>query len=345
MAELRSVKKSRRSFWRRPEGVTGTLFLAGMILLGGWAAVTILPPLSVILSSVLYLGISIAVIGVILYMVLDPRMRNLVWYMYKSMMRSVTGLFIQLDPIGILKNYISDLENNLKKMSHQIGNIRGQMRKLKNLIIDNENEIKENLQIAQRAKEKDDQKTMLLSSRKAARLRESNQKYAALHKKMSVIYKVLTRMYTNSEILLEDTKDQVKVKEEEYKAIKASHSAMKNAMDVIKGDPNKKEMFDRTLEHIADDLANKVGEMEQFMEMSSEVMNSVDLQNGILEDKGLQMLEEWEKKSEIMLLGDGVPAFGEDTLDLNEERPEREYATPSKSKKSQDSSSYENLFD
>lgn len=66
--------------------------------------------------------------------------------------------------------------------------------------------------IAKKAKEQGNQQAMLLSSRKAARLTESNEKYLALHSKMTILYKVLSKMYSNSEVLLEDTKDQVKVK-------------------------------------------------------------------------------------------------------------------------------------
>ena len=47
-------------------------------------------------------------------------------------------------------------------------------------------------------------------------------------------------MYENSEILVEDIQDQVKVKEQERKAIRASHSAMRSAMNVINGDADKR---------------------------------------------------------------------------------------------------------
>ena len=97
--------------------------------------------------------------------------------------------------------------------------------------------------------------------------------------------------------------DQVKVKEQERKAIRASHSAMKSAMSIIKGDADKRAIFDQAMEHIADDVANKVGEMERFMEMSANFMNSIDLQNGVFEEEGLKMLEEYEKKSTLLLLG------------------------------------------
>ena len=106
-------------------------------------------------------------------------------------------------------------------------------------------------------------------------------KLEALYKRMEVLYRVLTKMYENSEILMEDVKDQVMLKDQERKAIHASNSAMKSAMNVIKGDKDKRYMFDMALEAVADDVSKKVGEMERFMEMSSSFMESVDLQNGV----------------------------------------------------------------
>ena len=63
----------------------------------------------------------------------------------------------------------------------------------------------------------------------------------------------------------------------------ASHTAMKSAMNIIAGNSDKKEMFDLALEAMADDVSNKVGEMERFMELSENFMDSIDLQNGIFE--------------------------------------------------------------
>ena len=124
-----------------------------------------------------------------------------------------------------------------------------------------------------------------------------------LYKKMEVLYRVLAKMYENSEILVEDVQDQVMVKEQERKAILASNSAMKSAMSVIKGDPDKKAMFDAALESIADDVSQKVGEMERFMEVSQGFMQSIDLQNGVFEKEGLKMLEKWETEGVSLILG------------------------------------------
>ena len=306
---------TKKSFWQKPEGVTGAIFLLGLAAGLGYLLTTGILP--IILGNILYLSATLMVLAAIVYMVLDPKMRGLVGYMYKSIMRTITGWFVTIDPIGILKNYIDDLQDNLGKMSSQIGALRGQMRKMKDIMTKNNKDIEMNLKLANRAQTQGNQKQMLLSTRKAARLKESNGKYNKLHKRMEVLYRILTKMYQNSEILLEDTKDQVMVKEQEHKAIKASHSAMKSAMSVISGDPDKRAMFDAAMENIADDVANKVGEMERFMEMSSSFMNSVDLQNGVFEEQGMEMLEEWEKKSTLLLMGEGNEAG----LDLNSDRP------------------------
>ncbi|TDQ28496.1 PspA/IM30 family protein [Tenacibaculum caenipelagi] len=308
-----------KSFWERPEGKTGILF-TGLIGAGAlYGLYKVLPYLITIVENTLYLGVLLAVLGAVIYMILDPKMRTLIFYMYKSFMRWLTGLFIQIDPIGILKSYVDDLKNNLKKMNKQIAVLKGQMRKLQQIMDDNNRSINNNLKLASAAKEKDKKGIMILKSRKAGRLKESNIKLDELYRKMEILYRVLAKMYENSEILLEDIEDQVIVKEQERKAIRASHSAMKSAMNIIAGNSDKKEMFDRALEAIADDVSMKIGEMERFMEMSNSFMDSIDLQNGIFEEEGLELLAKWEKEGVSLILGNQKDLLVNDshTVDLD----------------------------
>jgi hypothetical protein len=322
-----------KSFWKRPEGITGLIFLAALGV-GAYFLITALP-WAIILANTLYLAGTLVVAGSLLYMVLDPKVRNLVWYMYKSMMRSITGWFVQIDPIGVLKTYIEELEQNLVNMRKQIGALRGQMRKIQTLMEDNDKEINQQMQLANAARNKGNEQQLMLSSRKAARLKEANEKYQVLHQKMEVLYRILTKMHGNSEILLEDTRGQVQLKEQERKAIRTSYSAMRSAMSIISGDPDKRAMFDMAMESIADDVANKVGEMERFMEASSSFLDSVDLQQGVFQDEGLKMLEKWEKESTLLLMGDNT---GKDNLNLSAPEKQQE------EQKSDRSANYDNLF-
>ena len=313
-----------KSFWKRPEGITGGLVIGGLVIGAGIVVTTFLSAISAFIATTAGLAVTLLVLGAIIFMALDSKMRNLIWYMYKSVMRAVTGLFIQIDPIGILKSYVDDLKANLRKMNKQITQLRGQMHKLKELIINNQKEIASNLTQARKARDSDKKSVVILKSRKAGRLKESNVKLEDLYKKMEVMYRVLGKMYENSEILVEDVSDQVKVKEQERKAIRASHGAMKSAMSIIKGDADKRMMFDQALEAVADDVSQKVGEMERFMEVSENFMASVDLQNGVFEEEGMKMLEKWEREGDSLLLGGDketllLQAESEsDILDLNE---------------------------
>jgi len=307
-----------KSFWQKPEGMTGGLFMLALLLGGGVLLYRMLPTLLTLAQNTLYLAGLLAALAAIIYVVLDPKTRNLLWYFYKSVMRWITGVFVKIDPISILKSYIESLEDSLRNLSKQIGSLRGQMRQLKGTMDGNIAEIKKNMAIAEQAKKKSDEKNMTISARKAGRLQDVNAKYDILYKKMEVLYRILTKMYENSEIVLEDTKDQVTLKEQEYNAIKASHNAIRSARSIISGDPDQRAMFDQALEALADDVSMKVGEMERFMDTSRNLMDSIDLQNGVFEDEGLKALEAWEKQSPLM---DGTAKGGktsEKPLDLNQ---------------------------
>lgn len=334
-----------KSFWKRPEGKTGALFGIAIAGAAAYGLYLFLPAIIALLQNTITAALLIGVLAVMVYVVVDPRFRNLLWYGYKSIMRFITGIFVQIDPIGIIESYMEDLRNNLRKMGKQISNLRGEMRKLKTMMDKNRTMMEQNLALASRAKEKGKDNIMVLKSRKAGRLRDSNFKLNDLYKKMEVMYRVLTKMYETSEILLEDVQDEVELKKREREAIRTSHSAMKSAMNIIAGDKDKRMMFDQAMEAIADDVGRKVGEMERFMEISDNFMESIDLQNGVFEEKGLEMLEKWEKEGTSFLLGDEkgtiIKEVEQDNITIDLDAP----VQPKKAREEGQKSQYNDLFD
>jgi hypothetical protein len=310
-----------KGFFQRPEGITGILFAGGLVAAAGWFALNVLPSINDILSNTLHFAGLLMALAALLYIIIDPRMRNLIGYAYSGIMRFITGIFINLDPIGIMEGYIDELKKNLGKMNTQIGNLRGQMQKLGSIIKENQRQISQNMQIADAAKKNDKQAIMVLKSRAAGRLQDSNVRLEDLYKKMEIMHRVLVKMYENSEIMAIDLEDQVKVKKIERSAIQATHSAMNSAMSILSGDPDKKKMFDLALEAVNDDVSQKIGEMQRFMDLSSNFMSSIDLQNGVFEEEGMKMLEQWEKEGVSRLLGEDkntiVRQGNSGTLDMN----------------------------
>ena len=89
-----------KSFWQRPEGVTGAVFLGGLVLGGGYLLYSLLTSamLPIILGNTLYLAGTLMALAAIVYVVLDPKARGLVSYMYKSVMRWICLLYTSPSP-------------------------------------------------------------------------------------------------------------------------------------------------------------------------------------------------------------------------------------------------------
>jgi len=293
-----------KSFWEKPEGTTGMIFALAGLFGGGYLLFIFLPTLIVLLQNTLYaifLGIGLFAV---LYVLLDRRFRTLIWFGYQSIMRFLTSIFITVDPIGIIENYVADLKKNLANMQTQIGILRGQMQNLKNIISKNQAQSDNSLKLAEQAKKKDDTNNLALQTRNSARLIDSNKTLQALYVRLEVLYRVLNKMSDNAEAVIQDTESEVDVRKREYEAIKTGTNALHSAMSIIDGNPDKKAIFDMTMEHLADDIGSQVGEMEHFMDMSKKITDSIDLQNGVFSEEGMRMLEDWEKKSGSVLLSD-----------------------------------------
>ena len=298
----------------RPEGKFGTAVLIAALAAGGISLLyfwgLILPWLIGVVTNTIEL---VALCGVLVAMgivVFDPRWRNLAVYGYKSIMRAITGAFIEIDPIGILKNYVVSLRKRLDEMDQSIGNLSGQIRKLKEQINSNEQKRVHSLQVMQQAQQrvKDDasatgmKNVFTLQSRQAGRLATSNLTLQGLLDKMEGMLKVLRKYRDASSLLIEDINGEVEVKSAERAALLAGYNAFSKAKKIMAGGGDEKELFDMTMEKLADDYGMKMGEIENFMDMSKGFIDGVDLDKGVFEAQGLAQLEAWEKKSDSLLL-------------------------------------------
>jgi len=338
------MKKHRnlRSFWQRPEGVTGGLVIASLVLAFIYFVLSSGSLLTQLLATPAGLTVFLVFLGFVLYVILDVRVRGMIWYFYKKSMRWITELFVKIDPIRVLQSYVEDLNDNIRKMRRQMGQLRGQMHQLREIIYNNEKQIQDELEQADEARNQKKENVLLLKTRKVARLRDSTDRLEDLYNRMEVLYQVLEKMYENSEILLEDVRDQVYLKEQEREAILAGRTAMESAMNVIHGDGDQKEIFDEALEVVADDVSHKVGEMEEFIMMSENFMNSIDLSRGISREKGVKMLEKWGKHPDVLL-----PDGGEKDIlnEIKNKKPSEKTPVEEKDRDVLRRNQYDSFFD
>jgi hypothetical protein len=300
MSDLMSTSSGGKSFWQKPEGQTGKVFTFLLLGIGGFLVYKYLPAISewlaVVTSNLLYAGLSFAGLALLIMLATSKQVHTIIWYSFQLAMRSLTGLVVETNPIGIAKSYLADLQTQREKMNDQIVDLKGQMGKLDNQIKKNDYDKTKSLNLVSAAKNLGDQEQMMLNSRQAGRLSDSNTRLSALYSKMDILYKVLDKMFRNAGVLLEDIKGEISVTEQEYNAMKTGWKAFKSALAVANGDPDKKAIFDQAMEFMTDEIGSKVGEMDRFLDQSKSWISKIDLQNAAFETEGLKMLDEMNNK-------------------------------------------------
>jgi len=294
-----TAETEKRSFWSRPEGILGLVVLAGLAGTGLYYFNEVVKFLIEVASNTLHLAFLLGALGVLVFLVTSRDIRTGLFFLFKTLMRKLTGVVIQLDPIAILKIYISDLKNKRQKMQGQIDTLAGQLVKLNKKIADNNVEIKQKFAEANKASTMLDRpgmkETASLATIEGAGLQEMNEKLLPLQRNIKMVLAFMEKVNQSADYIIKETEIKVRLKEAEYKIVKESSSALRTAVSIFKGDPDKKFYFDESMEYIQDDMSQKLGEMKRAMDMSMDFINSVDVQNGILSDKGEAMLEAYNK--------------------------------------------------
>lgn len=325
-----STPEEKRSYWGRPEGITTLLFLgaAGAFGLYYWNKIAAF--LIEVTENTLYLGFLLAVLALAIFLLTSKDVRMAVFFLFKTFMRKIAGLVIQLDPIAIMKIYIDDLKDKRSKMNTQIDTLAGQLAKLNKKINENNDSIKAKFAEANKATQMSDRPGMKeaaqLATIEGAGLQDMNEKLLPLQRNMKTVLDFMEKVNKSADYIIKETEIKVKLKETEYQIVKESSNALRTAVSIFKGNPDKKFYFDESMEYIQDDMTRKLGEMKRAMDLSMDFINGVDIQNGILSDKGQALLEAYNQGQFKM-------------VQLDAPAPVRKEANPPKD------SDYKNLLD
>jgi|SRR5579859_6186305 len=315
-----------KSFWQRPEGTVGKIALVIACLAAGYGFVQILPWLIAAATDTLHLIMLIGGILVGLFVLTDHRVRTLAKLVFQSTMRYLTGLFIELDPIGILKNYIAEMKKNLAVMDEQLGNLNGSIRTLQNQIDTNQKEAEHSLALVNQADKRmaapglaplDQQQFMaakITNQRHAASLLSINKSLNDLRNKLQILYDQLIRWRATAEFQVTDKENRVSEEEMRRKALKKAYSVFQAAKKIFRGDPVANQIYDQTLEYLANDAGQMLGEMEDFNRLANKLMTNMDLETGAINDEAVKQLSEFQQKlipasaaGTVQTAGSGAP--------------------------------------
>lgn len=283
-----------KSFWEKPQGTTGMAFLAGLGVVGAIAVLKNLDILIALAANTLYLGLLLGAIFLVVSCLMNKKFRFVCGSMFQSAMTAITGIWIAVDPIGILRNYLEDMKEKMKRIAGYITQLAGQVGKVLNDIATREANAKDHLRQASAAKKLGENEEATLKANMAARELEYAERRKVSLAKMQQTLDILKKMEKGLKFLYIDTEHQVEILSDEYKAVKASWKAMKGAQELIEGD-DAKAIFEQTCQYMADQIGTKLGEMDRFFEQAHGPLTSMNIANEVFNEQGLEMLSAWEK--------------------------------------------------
>jgi phage shock protein A len=282
-----------KSFWEKPEGTTGIAVLGGIGVVAGIAILWNIDALIKLAENTIYFGALCGLVFAVTAVLMNSNFRFLIKSGFESLMRAITGIFIAIDPIGILKNYLREMIKKMKVIAEYITQLAGQVGNVEHDISIRKKKAEDYLKLAKAAKNRNDMSNAGLQGTFAARELDFIQRRQNSLDKMKQTLEILKKMEQRLDILYHDTDNQVTLLVDEYKAVKASHKAMKGASELINGD-DAKELYDQTCLYMTEQVGTKLGEMDRFMEQAKGSLTTMDLQSDVFNDQGLDLLANWE---------------------------------------------------
>jgi hypothetical protein len=293
MVDKTSLVKNAKSFWDSKEGTTGRVIGAGILGLLGWGAYTIMPYIANLMQNLFYaLGFGALCVFLIYALVIDGTLRNRMWLIYKLLMRALTYQIISYDPVGVLRETqeiaakrIATIDKNRIDVNKSVMSLKATIAKF--------TKQKEQLiaQINVMQRQGRSQEDVANEAMKVGRLDEAITRTDKSYTMTSAFYAQLTKAQKAAETIHSNIDFEIDVSEEEYKAATSASNAWRAVRSAFKGGDDNDLLQANAFAVMADDYAFKLGEIDSFMADSQKFIESVDLQNAVYTDKGLQLLE------------------------------------------------------
>lgn len=325
-SDIVNVAKNTVSKWEKPGGTTGMIVLGVVV---GAIAINITPIMNFIAaacaSTLSAIGMA-AALFLVLYCLFDPRIRNIGSTIYFMIMRKIEGLLVDYDPISIVKRKIMQMNNKIQEITDNMGKLRGLIDKSEKRIQDKKKQCDHDFQLLNKYKETGKAQDAAVYERQVTRLTEviKNSETRLIQSKQW--YEIMGKLKHQAELTVLDATNEVNERVEEWEMIKAQHKAFTSIVGIINGKDDQFSLFTRAMDHMADDISQKLGEMSFIIEETGGLMSKIDMDNLVMSDKANALLAQYNSGGlDAVLLGSFAKQPIEHTPAENVEFKEAEF--------------------
>lgn len=303
-SDIVNVAKNTVSKWEKPGGTTGMIVLGVVV---GAIAINITPIMNFIAaacaSTLSAIGMA-AALFLVLYCLFDSRIRNIGSTIYFMIMRKIEGLLVDYDPISIVKRKIMQMNKKIQEITDNMGKLRGLIDKSEKRIQDKKKQCDHDFQLLNKYKESGKAQDAAVYERQVTRLTEVIKNSEARLIQSKQWYEIMGKLKHQAELTVLDATNEVNERVEEWEMIKAQHKAFTSIVGIINGKDDQFSLFTRAMDHMADDISQKLGEMSFIIEETGGLMSKIDMDNLVMSDKANALLAQYNSGGlDAVLLG------------------------------------------
>lgn len=200
------------SNWEKPGGKTGMVVL-GLLGAGGLMLFyKALPFLITLASNTLYFGLLLGLIAGIIYLLCDPKFRKICSATYFMLMRKLTGLVIEIDPIAIVEQCIRDMQKKSADIKKVMGDLRGCIIRSKN----DTREMRNCMDEAQVSERNGNIAMATIQKRQALRLKESLDDQLLALKNSEMWFDKLKKLEEYANLTIQDVTNEVNIRKKTF---------------------------------------------------------------------------------------------------------------------------------
>ena len=293
--------------WQQPEKMAGRVVLLGLAGAAVYYWGVILPFLVDMVFDTVKLGIGLGVLFVLFLLATNKRIHAGLWYAGQRILRTAAGIFVNTDPIGIMEDYIRNTEKEARKMDAEVTNIEGAHELVKRKLAANTAQMQEYLSLASAATRQNEKDMAESYASRAAQIQDYNQRLMPMATTTANVTVVMRQILKAALRQIDGSKFKVGLLKDEYALVKRTSSGMRAAMNILRGDPDKKYFFDLATDRVAQDMAQQLGQIKQAMRYSQEFVKEMDIQNGVMSEKGQRLLDKYKKGEFSAIMDNEAP--------------------------------------
>jgi hypothetical protein len=280
--------------WEKPGGTLG-MIVAGLAVGGGCILLyKILPFLISLTTNLLTLTLLVLALAGIGFLITNKRFRQTCSMLYFMVMRKITGLIIEIDPIAIVENKVKEMKKKILDIERQMGSLNGLNKQNERKIEEKKRQLQNEIDRLNEYNKNNRRAEAGVAERQAVRLKSAIERQIKRLEDSKKWYEILKSLKHAAELTVLDTENEVNDRKEEFESIKAQHKAFSSIMSIMKGDPDQMEDFTRAMDFMAYDITQKLGEMSNVIDETGGLLSQFAIEEGVASKRADELLQRYE---------------------------------------------------